>query len=250
MAQNWTPSSLAAETDPAGAGLPGRRGACRDRGAQLTHSYPPLVFAGEARRLKKRACECRGRQGLPAAGRRLRRELRRARGRHDPRLLPRLPADGGGADLRRAAAGGQGRPHRRPVRQAALVERSRSRARSNCRATAATSSTTTSSRRSRGFRTRAGSSMAYRQSAATLNLIRAFATGGYANLDNAHRWMLGFVKDSPQSHRYQELARPHHRVARLHEARSASIAENASEPARRPISTPATRRCCSVTSRR
>ncbi len=47
---------------------------------------------------------------------------------------------------------------------------------------------------------------AYRQSAATLNLIRAFASGGYANLENAHGWMLGFVKDSPQSARYQELA--------------------------------------------
>ena len=47
---------------------------------------------------------------------------------------------------------------------------------------------------------------AYRQSAATLNLLRAFATGGYANLDNAHKWMLGFVKDSPQSHKYQALA--------------------------------------------
>jgi 3-deoxy-7-phosphoheptulonate synthase len=48
--------------------------------------------------------------------------------------------------------------------------------------------------------------MSYRQSAATLNLLRAFATGGYANLENAHRWMLGFVKDSPQSDRYQKLA--------------------------------------------
>ncbi len=47
---------------------------------------------------------------------------------------------------------------------------------------------------------------AYRQSAATLNLLRAFATGGYASLENAHRWMLGFVKDSPLSGRYQELA--------------------------------------------
>ena len=47
---------------------------------------------------------------------------------------------------------------------------------------------------------------AYRQSAATLNLLRAFATGGYANLENVHRWMLGFVKDSPQSGRYEELA--------------------------------------------
>jgi 3-deoxy-7-phosphoheptulonate synthase len=47
---------------------------------------------------------------------------------------------------------------------------------------------------------------AYRQSAATLNLLRAFASGGYANLENAHRWMLGFVKDSPQASRYGELA--------------------------------------------
>ena len=47
---------------------------------------------------------------------------------------------------------------------------------------------------------------AYRQSAATLNLLRAFANGGFANLENAHRWMLGFVKDSPQSERYQEVA--------------------------------------------
>src|SRR5215469_10960408 len=34
---------------------------------------------------------------------------------------------------------------------------------------------------------------AYHQSAATLNLLRAFATGGYANLANAHQWMLSFV---------------------------------------------------------
>src|SRR5258708_7302808 len=48
--------------------------------------------------------------------------------------------------------------------------------------------------------------MAYRQSAATLNLLRAFATGGFANLGSVHQWMLGFVKDSPQSRRYRELA--------------------------------------------
>src|SRR6185503_21316194 len=40
---------------------------------------------------------------------------------------------------------------------------------------------------------------AYRQSAATLNLLRAFAQGGYANLGSLRQWMLGFVKDSPQS---------------------------------------------------
>jgi 3-deoxy-7-phosphoheptulonate synthase len=47
---------------------------------------------------------------------------------------------------------------------------------------------------------------AYRQSAATLNLLRAFAHGGYANLQTVHQWMLGFVKDSPQARRYAELA--------------------------------------------
>src|SRR6202000_636838 len=47
---------------------------------------------------------------------------------------------------------------------------------------------------------------AYRQSAATLNLLRAFAHGGYANLKSVHDWMLGFVKDSPQSRRYAALA--------------------------------------------
>ncbi|MGE7369354.1 class II 3-deoxy-7-phosphoheptulonate synthase [Neorhizobium sp. NPDC001467] len=48
--------------------------------------------------------------------------------------------------------------------------------------------------------------MAYRQSAATLNLLRAFAMGGYANLDNVQQWMLGFIKDSPQADRYRKLA--------------------------------------------
>jgi 3-deoxy-7-phosphoheptulonate synthase len=47
---------------------------------------------------------------------------------------------------------------------------------------------------------------AYRQSAATLNLLRAFAQGGYANLASVRQWMLGFVKDSPQSRRYVELS--------------------------------------------
>jgi len=47
---------------------------------------------------------------------------------------------------------------------------------------------------------------AYTQSAATLNLLRAFATGGYADLYNIHKWTLGFVADSPQGARYAELA--------------------------------------------
>ncbi|HEY2051286.1 MAG TPA: 3-deoxy-7-phosphoheptulonate synthase class II [Caulobacteraceae bacterium] len=46
---------------------------------------------------------------------------------------------------------------------------------------------------------------AYSQSAATLNLLRAFAGGGYADLHNIHRWTLGFVDGSPQGERYRQL---------------------------------------------
>jgi 3-deoxy-7-phosphoheptulonate synthase len=46
----------------------------------------------------------------------------------------------------------------------------------------------------------------YNQAAATLNLLRAFAQGGFADLHKVHRWTLDFVADSPQGHRYAELA--------------------------------------------
>ncbi len=47
---------------------------------------------------------------------------------------------------------------------------------------------------------------AYNQSAATLNLLRAFSQGGYADLNQVHLWNLDFVSDSPQGHRYSDLA--------------------------------------------
>ena len=47
---------------------------------------------------------------------------------------------------------------------------------------------------------------AYRQAASTLNLLRAFAKGGYADLAEVHRWNQGFVADSPQGARYEEMA--------------------------------------------
>ena len=48
--------------------------------------------------------------------------------------------------------------------------------------------------------------MAYRQAASTLNLLRAFAQGGYANLDHVHRWNMSFVKESKQGEQYEALA--------------------------------------------
>ena len=47
---------------------------------------------------------------------------------------------------------------------------------------------------------------AYGQAAATLNLIRAFASGGYADLRNVHRWNLEFVSGNQQEDRYRALA--------------------------------------------
>ena len=47
---------------------------------------------------------------------------------------------------------------------------------------------------------------AYAQSGLTLNLLRAFAKGGYADLHRVQRWTMGFVENSPQAERYIDLA--------------------------------------------
>jgi len=47
---------------------------------------------------------------------------------------------------------------------------------------------------------------AYYYSAATLNLCRAFTTGGYADLQQVHAWNQDFVRQSPSGQRYEELA--------------------------------------------
>lgn len=47
---------------------------------------------------------------------------------------------------------------------------------------------------------------AYHQAASTLNLLRAFAQGGFADLHQVHRWNLGFVEKSPLGEKYQHLS--------------------------------------------
>src|SRR6059036_795766 len=46
----------------------------------------------------------------------------------------------------------------------------------------------------------------YKQSAATLNLLRAFTKGGYADLTQVHLWNKDFVSSSPEGLRYERLA--------------------------------------------
>ncbi|NPA50346.1 MAG: 3-deoxy-7-phosphoheptulonate synthase class II [Epsilonproteobacteria bacterium] len=47
---------------------------------------------------------------------------------------------------------------------------------------------------------------AYNQSAATMNLLRAFSRGGLADLNEVHRWNLDFIKNHPIGKRYEELS--------------------------------------------
>ncbi len=47
---------------------------------------------------------------------------------------------------------------------------------------------------------------AYNQSAATMNLLRAFSRGGLADLNEVHRWNLDFIKGHPLGGRYEALS--------------------------------------------
>ena len=46
---------------------------------------------------------------------------------------------------------------------------------------------------------------AYHQSAQTLNILRAFSTGGYADISRLHAWNLDFVDGLPAGNRYREM---------------------------------------------
>jgi 3-deoxy-7-phosphoheptulonate synthase len=59
---------------------------------------------------------------------------------------------------------------------------------------------------------------AYNQSAATLNLLRAFSRGGLADLKKVHQWNLDFIKDNPLGKRYDELSNKIDRSMKFMEA--------------------------------
>jgi 3-deoxy-7-phosphoheptulonate synthase len=56
---------------------------------------------------------------------------------------------------------------------------------------------------------------AYHQSAATLNLLRAFTKGGFADLNQVHVWNQEFVASSPEGRRYEQLASAIERALRF-----------------------------------
>jgi 3-deoxy-7-phosphoheptulonate synthase len=168
-------------------------------------SFPPLVFAGEARALKRSLARVAAGEAFLLQGG----DCAESFAEHSAdnirdffrvflQMAVVLTFAGALPVVKVGRIAGQfAKPRSAPTEKRGDVEMP---------AIAATSSTTIAftpeARRPRS----APQLSAYRQSAATLNLLRAFATGGYANVSNAHRWMLGFVKDSPQSARYEELA--------------------------------------------
>jgi 3-deoxy-7-phosphoheptulonate synthase len=68
---------------------------------------------------------------------------------------------------------------------------------------------------------------AYHQSAATLNLVRAFTKGGFAALDRVHAWNQEFVTSSPVGQRYEQLANEIDRALRFMRATGMDTESNA-----------------------
>ena len=143
----------------------------------------------------------------------------------------------------------QSRPHRGSVREAAQrPDRGRRRRRAAVvsrphrplgRADAA--------RRARP--TPSASSRRYYQAASTLNLLRAFTKGGFADLTHVHTWNREFVASSPAGQRYEALAGRDRARAPLH-AGDRDRPRRPSERSTRSTSGRATRASCSSTRRR
>jgi hypothetical protein len=246
MAQNWTPSSWRNKPIQQVPDYPDAE-ALKATEARLA-KFPPLVFAGEARRLTSALADVAEGKGFLLQGGDCAESFRRARGRQHPRLLPRLPADGRCADLRRpssrwsrSAASPASSPSRaRPI--------SRSRAASSCRATAATSSTASSSTKATRI-PRSGTPDhglpavgGHAQPAARLRPGRLCQSRQRAPVDARLR------QGQPAGRALPQAGRPHLRDHGLHEGHRHHVRKHPS--CARPISTPATRRCCWATKRR
>ena len=168
-------------------------------------TFPPLVFAGEARQLKKDLAEVAAGSGFLLQGGDCAESFLEHRAdnirdffRVFLQMAIVLTYAGGSPVVKVGRLAGQfAKPRSSPVEKHGEVELPSYRGDIINGSEFATESRTPDPHRQL---------QAYRQAAATLNLLRAFAMGGYADLERVHQWTLGFIKDSPQSHRYQELA--------------------------------------------
>ncbi|MCU1397993.1 MAG: phospho-2-dehydro-3-deoxyheptonate aldolase, partial [Acidimicrobiales bacterium] len=67
---------------------------------------------------------------------------------------------------------------------------------------------------------------AYHQSASTLNLVRAFTKGGFADLNRVHAWTQEFVASSPEGQKYEQLAAEIERALRFMHACGIDVESN------------------------
>ena len=88
MSERWTPDSWRAKPVHAGAGLSGRQGAW-PTSRRSSPTFPPLVFAGEARKLKKALARVAAGEAFLLQGGDCAESFAEHRRRQHPRLLPR-----------------------------------------------------------------------------------------------------------------------------------------------------------------
>ena len=220
-------------------------------GAARLHAMPPLVFAGEARKLRAALAEvAAGRAFLLQAG-------DCAESFHDDfsggatrvtireklKILLQMAAVlTYGATLPVVKVGriaGQFvKPRSSPVE---LVDGG------ELPSSAATWCTTTRRRRGAHARPRADGP-GLPPAAATLNLLRAFTKGGFADLTQVHIWNQEFVASSPRAAATSRS--PPRSSARSRSWRRAASTSRASRSSTRSTSGRATRACCSTTRRR
>ncbi len=170
--------------------------------AQLA-KYPPLVFAGEARKLKKalgQVAEARPSCFRVGTAPRASPNSARTTSATPSASCSRWPS----CSPMARRCGGEGGPHGGAVRQAALA------------ATEVIGGQELPSYRGdiiNGFDFTAEARIpdpqrmlqAYTQAAASLNLLRAFSTGGFADIHRVHSWTLGFAEHD-KAERYRELS--------------------------------------------
>lgn len=203
MQKNWTPTSWRAKEIRQAPAYEDQ--AALDKAFEVIRGYPPLVFAGEARRLKERlAAVARGEAFLLQGGDCAEsfEEFHADNIRDTFRVLLQMAVVltyGGSLPVVKVGriAGQFAKPRSSDFEKVGDVELPSYRGDIINGADFNLEARNPDPQRM---------ITAYTQSSATLNLLRAFAQGGYADLHQVHRWNLDFVDKSPASEKYSALA--------------------------------------------
>jgi len=203
MARSWTPSSWTAYTAAQQPDWPDQAGL--DRALKHIASYPPLVFAGEARSLQSSLAKvAAGNAFLLQAGdcaesfeefsaNNIREKLRVIL-----QMAVVLTYSMGVPVVKVGRMAGQfAKPRSSPTEKVGDLEIP------SFRGHIVNDPTPTEAAR---MPDPGRLIQAYHQSASTLNLLRAFTKGGFADLNRVHAWTQEFVSSSPEGQRYESLA--------------------------------------------